>query len=184
MNNKFIENSMWKGRYVLSPYTNASYYASNLERDFEVTDKTERERAIKNDVKVLVQSGEEWLLPHRLGILRGSSMASFSHSGRARKKMEAQLKGRFTQIEHSPYKQYKPFEVQSGLWQVEDSQIYYYGSVGISGPTGRVETDNADLLIVRTPDWKTIDICVFKGLAGVHKQLDHLQDVLAFLKGL
>ena len=63
-------------------------------------------------------------------------------------------------------------------------QILYYGSLGITGASGRVERDNGDLLIVRTTDWKRLEVFVFRGLAGVDKQLDHLPAVVSFVKDL
>ena len=175
---------MWRGQYMVSPYTSSSYYASTLERNFELSNESERRRAMKEDIAGLVLSGEEWLLPHRLGILQGASMASTSCSGRATKPMEAQLKAAFTRVEESPYKVSKPYEVQTGLWRVEGTQSLYYGSLGISGTNGRIERDNGDLLIIRTTDWKRLEVFIFRGLAGVDKQLDYLPEVVAFVRGL
>lgn len=184
MNRHFIASSMWKGQYVVSPYTSSSYYATTLEGHFELTNKSEREKAIRLNVAGLVQSGEEWLLPHRLGILRGDSMAHTSGSGRATNPMEAQLKASFTKVEESPYKANKPFEVHTGLWKVDGTQVLYYGSLGITGVSGRVERDNGDLVIIRTTDWKRLEIFIFRGLAGVSKQLDYLPEVVAFVRDL
>lgn len=184
MNRQFIKSSMWVGQYVLSPYTSSSYYAATLERNFDLANESERRRAMKEDIEGMVQSGEEWLLPHRLGILQGTSMASTSGSGRASKPMEAQLKASFTKAEESPYKVHKPYEVQTGLWRVEGTQSLFYGSLGITGDCGRVDRDNGDLVIVRTTDWKRLEIFIFRGLAGVDKQLDYLPEAVAFVKGL
>ena len=169
---------------MVSPYTSSSYYATTLERNFELSNDSERRKAMRLDIAGLVESGEEWLLPHRLGILRGDSMASTSGSGRATKPMEAQLKASFTKVEESPYKANKPFEVQTGLWKVDGTQVLFYGSLGITGASGRVERDNGDLVIIRTTDWKRLEIFIFRGLAGVSKQLDYLPEVVAFVKGI
>ena len=184
MNNNFIQASMWRTAYIVSPYTSSSYYDSSLERNFELANEFERRKAIREDIAGLVKSGAEHLLPFRIGVLKGASMVSTNGSGRARKPMDAQLKASFTKVENSPYKQYKPYEVQTGLWKVDGTQSYYYGSLGISGANGKVERDNSDLLIIRTTDWRRLEIFIFKGLAGVNKQLDCLPEVLAFLKGL
>lgn len=184
MNRQFLQAVLWRGQYVVSPYTSSSYYASSLERNFELANDAQRRKAMKVDIAGLVQSGEEWLLPHRVGILQGDSMASTSGSGRARQPMSAQLKASFTKVEESPYKIHKPYEVQTGLWKVGGTQSLYYGSLGISGASGRVERDNGDLLIIRTSDWKRLEIFIFRGLAGVDKQLDYLPEVVAFVKGL
>ena len=169
---------------MLSPYTNASYYATSLERNFELSNESARRKAMKEDISGLVKGGEEWLLPHRVGILKGASMASVSGSGRAKKPLDAQLKGSFTKVEDSPYKLNKPYEVQTGLWRVEGERCLYYGSLGITGINGKVERDNGDLIIIRTSDWQRVEIFIFKGLAGVNKQLDYLPEVVAFVKGL
>lgn len=184
MNDKFIRATMWRGEYVISPYTSSSYYTTSLEGFFELVNDSERRRAIKEAVVNLVQSGEVWILPHRLGILQGESMASTSVSGRARIPMFAQLKATFTKVERSPYKVNKPYEVQTGIWRVEGSQSLYYGSLGISGASGRVERDNGDLMIIRTTDWRRLEIFIFRGLAGLDKQLDYLPSIVSFVKGL
>ncbi|MCR4864879.1 MAG: hypothetical protein K5850_06965 [Bacteroidales bacterium] len=184
MNKSFLEANMWRGEYVISPYTSSSFYATSLEGIFELVNDSERRKAVKGAVEGLVMSGEVWLLPHRLGILQGDSMASTSGSGRARTPMIAQLKASFTKAERSPYKVNKPYEVQTGIWKVEGSQSLYYGSLGISGASGRVERDNGDLLIIRTTDWKRLEIFIFRGLAGWDKQLDYLPSIVSFVKGL
>jgi hypothetical protein len=184
MNKRFLESSLWRAEYVVSPYTNSSYYASTLEGNFELADKREREAAMKEDVAMLVQCGEEWLLPHRIGFMRGGSMASVSYNGRARNMMDAQLKGAFTQVERSPYKVNKPYEVQTGLWRYIGTQTIFYGSIGITGNNGRIDRDNGDLVLVRTADWERVEIFIFQGLAGLNKQLDFLDDAVDYIKGL
>ena len=175
---------MWRANYVLSPYTSASYYAESLEGNFQLSDRSEREKAMRKSVQEEVESSGEWLLPHRINILRGEAMASTKSSGRARNRFDAQLKASFTKIEISPYKQYKPYEVQTGLRKYEGTQSYYYGSLGVSGINGKVERDNGDLLVIRTSDWNRLEIFVFKGLAGRDKQLDYLPEVMSFVRGL
>lgn len=184
MNKQFIASSMWRGQYVVSPYTSSSYYASTLERNFELSNNSERRKVMSMDIAGLVESGEEWLLPHRIGLLQGDSMTHTSGCGRATNPMVAQLKANFTKIEESPYKVNKPFEVQTGLWKVDGTQVLYYGSLGITGVSGRVERDNGDLVIIRTNDWKRVEIFIFRGLAGVSKQLDYLPEVVDFVRGL
>jgi hypothetical protein len=184
ISNAFIEKSMWRATYVLSPYTSASYYAEALEGNFQFSDRSEREKAMKKSVQEQVESSEEWLLPHRINILRGESMASTKSSGRARNRFDAQLKSAFTKIEKSPYKQFKPYEVQTGLRKAEGTQSYYYGSLGVTGINGRVDRDNGDLLVIRTSDWNRLELFVFKGLAGRDKQLDYLPEVMSFVKSL
>ena len=174
--------NMWLGSYILSPYASASYYSSMVSDVLQYEDEKERKKAMRESVRRLAESGLEHLLPYRIGIMQGESMASVKASGRGAKPLKAQLKGRFTQAEDSVYKQYKPYEIQTGLWQVEGTQTFFYGTLGISDEHGRISRDNADLIIVVTSDWKRLDVYVFKGLAGLDKQLDCLPEVVAYLK--
>lgn len=184
MNNQYLMASLWSDVYLRSPYTQASYYAECLSRNFEDWDKKSRDRAMKADVKGLVAGGARHLLPYRVGVLQGDACREINHSGRGCRAMDAQLKGAFTQAEISPYKQFPKYEVQTALWRVEGSQTLYYGSVGITGPKGKIDRDNGDLLILRTEDFDRLEIFIFKGLAGKQKQLDYLQDAVEFVKGL
>lgn len=184
MNNQYLQASLWQATYIRSPYTTASYYAECLSRNFEEWDKRARDRAMKADVKGLVAGGARHLLPYRIGILQGDACREINHSGRGKKPMDAQLKGAFTQAEISEYKQFPKYEVQTALWLVEGSRTLYYGSVGITGPKGKVDRDNGDLLLLRTEDFDRVEIFIFKGLAGHQKQLDFLGDAVEFVKGL
>jgi hypothetical protein len=84
--------------------------------------------------------------------------------------------------ECSPYKQHTPYKVQTGLWKVEGRQTLFYGTLGISNAEGFISRDNADLLLIRTSDWKELDIFIFKGLAGLNKQLDALPDAVKYVE--
>lgn len=184
MNNQYLRASLWQATYFRSPYTQASYYAEELARNFEIANDAERRKVMKAEVRGLVSGGERHLLPYRIGILQGDSCRSIHQSGRGCRAMDAQLKGAYTQAEISPYKQYPKYEVQTALWRVEGSRTMYYGSVGITGANGRIDRDNGDLLIMRTEDFDKVEIFIFRGLAGTSKQLDHLQDAVEFVKGL
>ena len=184
MNNQYLQASLWRGVYFRSPFTQASFYAECLSRNFEICAKSEREKAMKEDVKGLVSGGAMQLLPYRIGILQGDACRNINQSGRGCRAMDAQLKGAFTQAEISPYKQFPKYEVQTALWRVEGSRTLFYGSVGITGPNGRIDKDNGDLLILRTEDFDRVEIFIFKGLAGTQKQLDYLPDAVEFVKGL
>lgn len=184
MNNQYIKQSVWSAVYVVSPYSNSCFVKDNLCDCFEVLDKNERNRHIRGRIAELVDEGEVCLLPHRLMILQGQTMAPTSRSGRAVVPMSAQLKGTFIIAEDSPYKVNKPFAVQTGLWQVQDCKTIFQGSLGISGPDGAIVKDNGDLLLVRTSDWKTLQVYVFRGLAGVNKQLDYLSECVEYVKGI
>lgn len=178
----FTRENMWQGHYLLSPFASASYYSSKVKEVLEFSSDRERKQAMHDAVKRLVETGDVNLLPYRMGIIQGSAMASVKASGRGTKPLKAQLKAKFTQQETSVYKQYKPYLLQTGLWQVEGTQSYYYGTLGISDEYGKISRDNSDLVIIRTSDWKVLDVYVFRGLAGVDKQLDCLPEVMVYLK--
>lgn len=182
MNFGFIKQAMWHRDYVLAPNTSASYYSMDVEMALYFQDDRMRRKQIKQAVLQAVKNGNEHLLPYRIGILQGDSIVSVNHTGRALKPMVAQLKASFTSVEESPYKQHKPFVVQTGLWQVEGKQMYYYGTLGISNKAGKIIQDNADLIVIRTSDWKSLSVYVFRGLAGVNKQITCLPEVIAFLE--
>lgn len=178
----FTKENMWQGHYLLSPFASASYYSSKVEDVLKISSDRERKQAMHDAVRGLVESGDVNLLPYRVGIIQGCAMASVKASGRGLKPMVAQLKAKFTQQETSPYKQHKPYLLQTGLWQVEGTQSYYYGTLGINDVSGKINRDNSDLIIVRTSDWMDLEVFVFRGLAGVDKQLDCLPEVLECLK--
>lgn len=183
MNNQFIERAMF--RYCYIAHTDSCYHLDSVDDCFSIEDKSERNKAVKERIISLVNGGELALLPHRITLLKGESMASVNNVGRAAASpMVAQMKGTFTSVEDSPYKAYKPYCVQTGLWKVEGYQSYFVGSLGVSGVGGRIDRDNSDLLIIHTTDWRTLEVFVFRGLAGTQKQLDYLPDVMRYLKQL
>lgn len=176
------KENMWQGSYILSPFASASYYSSKVEDVLKISSDRERKQAMHDAVRGLVESGDVNLLPYRMGIIQGGAMASVKASGRGLKPLKAQLKAKFTQQEVSPYKQHKPYLVQTGLWQVEGTHSYYYGTLGVSDESGKISRDNSDLIIIWTTDWRVLDVFVFRGMAGVEKQLDCLPEVLEYLK--
>ena len=182
MNNQFIEKSMYRYNYIA--HSKASFHLESIDSCFSIPDDSQRNKVVREMVKSLVEGGEFCLLPHRISLLRGMDMASVKNTGRALKPMDAQIKGSFTTIEDSPYKCYKPYQVQSGLWKVEGYQSYYAGSLGTSGVNGKIDQDNGDLVVVHTSNWRTLEVFVFRGLAGTQKQLDYLPEVMKYLKGL
>lgn len=181
----FIKQAMWHKDYVLAPNTSASYYSVDVEMALYFQDEKMRRKQIRQAVlQAVMKNGNEHLLPYRLSILQGDSKVSVSNICRAVKPMDAQLKASFTSAEESPYKQHKPYDVQTGLWQLEGKQMYYYGTLGISNKAGKIDKDNADLIVVKTSDWKRVSVYVFKGLAGTNKQLEHLPEVIAYLDSI
>lgn len=179
MNNQYIEKVMVKATFVA--HTQTCFHNIELHQCYSIPDKSERTRAIKESVISFLQENKTFLLPLRITILRGDSMAVVNRSGRASRPLDAQLKGKFTMNEESLYKQYKPYEVQTGLWKVNGYQSFFAGSIGITGDNGKIDRDNSDLVVVHTTDWQIIDVYVFRGLAGTQKKLDFLPDVMGYL---
>ena len=174
--------NVWRGHYILSPYASSSFLSTKVEEVLQHEIASERNKAMSEAVTSLVEQGDYNLLPYRISIMVGGAMTSIKPSGRGAKPLVAQLKANFTTKEVSPYKQYKPFKVQTGLWKVEGKQTLFYGTLGISNEAGVISRDNADLLIIKTSDWKILDIFIFKGLAGLNKQLDCLPDAIAYIE--
>lgn len=173
-----------KAEYVKSPYAPTAYYAKSLEGCLSIADKSERGNAIKDRVAELVTSGEEFLLPHRLGIIRGDAMPPTQRNGWGRTPRDAQLKANYTSAEVSPYKQHKPYELHTGLRKVAGEDIYYYGTIGITNPSGRINSGNGDLVIIRTRDWERLEVFVFRGFVDRGRQLDSLPEIISILKGI
>lgn len=173
-----------KAEYVKSPYAPTAYYAKSLEGCLSIADKSERDKAIKDRVAELVASGEESLLPHRLGIIRGDAMTRTQRNGWARTPQDAQLKASYTSAEVSPYKQHKPYELHTGLRKVAGEDIYYYGTIGITNQTGRIDSDNGDLVVIRTADWERLEVFVFRGFVDRSRQLNSLPEIISILKGI
>ena len=179
---ELLKKTFWCGEYKLAPQTKSSYYAASLSGNFELEDKGEREKAMHEDIKKYVSMGLDWPLPYRIGCIRGGQMRSTSNSGRAAIPMVAQLKAAFTAPEQSCYKQHKPYEIQTGLWRVDGERTLYYGTLGITGENGKIDRDNGDLVILKTTDWNTLVLYVFKGLVSLDKKLEHLPQLVSFVK--
>lgn len=101
------------------------------------------------------------ILPKTLSIMEfPAEMQSFGRRNRVR-----QLKGTFTNGEQSPYKQSKPYKVNTSIWKVEGFSDMYYGTLGVSGAKGRIEGNNGDLIILYTEDWELVRVFIFFGIA-------------------
>lgn len=127
------------------------------------------------------QSGSR-ILPNRLSISRGCDMTSVQRKGRNLQHTNiGQLLGKFTKVEVSPLKQHYPFSVRTQLWQVPaHPECIGYGTLGITGTSGRVEGDTGDLVVLHTADdWDTISIYYFAGMGS----LSGLQRAMQFLGG-
>lgn len=179
MNSTLIGKMLKQAVYLA--HTGQSYHRAEIHNCYTIANKVERDRAVRDAIRHNVEAGNEALLPYRLQILKGDTMTPTARVGRASKPIVAQLKADFISIEESPYKIHKPYKVHTGLWRVEGYQTYYYGTIGITGGNGRIDQDNADLVIIHTQDWQRLEVYIFRGLAGTHKQLDYLPDVMGYL---
>lgn len=127
------------------------------------------------------QSGSR-IMPNRLSISRGSDMASVQRKGRnLQHTCIGQLLGKFTKVEESPLKQHKPYSVRTQLWQVPvHPEFIGYGTLGITGASGRVEGDTGDLVVLHTADdWESITVYYFAGMGS----LNGLQQAMQILGG-
>ena len=177
MNAEYLQKMTWKAHYLLKAGTGASYYRADFLPLAEIADTKERKNAVSGKIEKLIRSGKEMLLPIRLSIVQGNDLP-VNHSGRGTRNRIAQLKGAFTLPEQSPYKQYSPYHVNTSVWQVEGFKCLYYGTIGISFPTGIA--DNGDLVIFQTSDWIDITIYIFKGLAKPNEEAN-LADAVNFV---
>lgn len=123
------------------------------------------------------------LLPKTISIIRIEDASKVSCTGRGMLPRVGQMKSYFTKAEASPYKQYKPFKVQTAIWPAEPYRTLFYGTIGLTGSNGRIGRDNGDLIVFYTADWKQVQVFVFIGLAEAGRLAGNLAEALDFLKG-
>ncbi|MBQ6648377.1 MAG: hypothetical protein IJM66_05965 [Muribaculaceae bacterium] len=114
------------------------------------------------------QSGDK-ILPNRLSISKDTEMTSVKRKGRnLLHPVVGQLLGKFKVAEESPLKQHKPFEVRTQIWQVPLYPLFIgYGTIGITGASGKVEGDTGDLVVLYSTDqWANITIFYFAGMGN------------------
>ena len=122
------------------------------------------------------------LLPKTLSISRAAELGRPARTGRGLLPKVGQMKAAFTRAEESPYKQFKPFKVQTSIWPTEGYRSIFYGTIGITGPSGRIEADNGDLILFATSDWRRVRVAVFSGLAEPTRLPERLAEAAAYLK--
>lgn len=136
MNNEFIHKMMKPAVYELKAGTKCSY---------------------------AYVSGHK-ILPKTISIFRESDAIKIARSGRGLLPKVGQMKSSFTKAESSPYKQNKPYKVHTSIWQIEGYKTLFYGTIGLTGTSGRIEADNGDLILFSTSDWEKVYITIFVGL--------------------
>lgn len=182
MNTAFLDNVVWFDEFFLNPETSSSFYASEVVDSLNVNGRGAQKQAISDLLEATRKAGRELLLPYRIGVIPTINAPKINESGRGEVFSVGQLKGKFTEIQNSPYKVFPPFEVHTSLWRIEGKPLLYYGTIGITGSSGRIAQDNGDLLIARTADWKALNIFIFRGLAGRSQQLSHLQEATEYVE--
>lgn len=180
MYKEFLRRMMWEAHYIQKPGTSTSF----LWAPFATAEALEDRKAKAEAVAELIQrnrcEGFQMLLPFRISFTDPSA-AKVANTGRGTRKIEKLLKASFTRCEESPYKIAKPYKVSTSIWQVEGTKCFFFGTLGITMAEGTSPTDNGDLMIVYTSDWKEVDIFLFKGLAKPN-DVANLQEVLAFVE--
>ncbi|MGI5846895.1 MAG: hypothetical protein ACOX5T_02555 [Candidatus Cryptobacteroides sp.] len=176
---EFLYKIMWRAHYYRKERTQSYIHERFI--DFEcVADRKERHELTKAELEQMRLEGVLLLLPVRLSIITDEETAKVVHSGRGARKKYAQLKSRFTKIEESPYKLFKPFKVCTSIWRVGGFQRYYWGTIGVTPSEGHPPVDNGDLIIFITADWRDLQVFIFRGLAKPN-DMANLQDVVDYL---
>ena len=130
--------------------------------------------------------GGSKILPNRLSISKEKEMTNVERKGRnIIHKIAGQLLGQFKVSEESPLKQHKPYNVRTQIWQVPLYPLFIgYGTIGISGQSGKVEGDTGDLVVLYSSDSgdkpRNITIFYFVGMGNINDMeqvMKHLQPI-------
>lgn len=178
MNAELIYKTIVKSIYIA--HTESSYHHEALDDVFQQypNDCPERKPVLKQKKAECVANGVTSLLPMITSFLRGDKAPAISNTGRGSKAKFGKLSGQFSTPEVSPYKQNKPWRMQTSLWEIDDYPTWYYGTIGITGANGKIDRDNADLVILHTTDWKRVEVYILKGMAGASNQVEVLLEVM------
>lgn len=152
MNDEFISKAMQIACYEHKEGTSSSYYWRQGSR----------------------------ILPNRLSISNGNEMTHVQRKGRnSLFPIVGQFIGSFKKSEQSPLKQHKPFAVRTQIFKEPAYPNFIgYGTLGISNESGKVESDNGDLIVMYSSDqWENIVIFYFAGMANVND----IEQVMKFL---
>lgn len=125
------------------------------------------------------------ILPNRLSISK-NEMTNVERKGRnVLHKIVGQLLGKYKVSEESPLKQHKPYDVRTQIWQIPLYPLFIgYGTIGISGASGRVEGDTGDLVVLYSNDsWANITIFYFAGMGNINDMEQVMKHLQEFVKG-
>ena len=171
---------MWEAHYILKLGTSTTYLWAPFAEIDALGDRKAKAEATAGLIEWNRREGHTMLLPFRICFVQEDA-APVANTGRGRKAKVAQLKAQFTKTEESPNKIAQPFKVCTSIWQVEGTKCFFYGTLGIVKAVGAKPTDNGDLVIFYTADWKDVDIFIFRGLAKPN-EVANLQDLVAFVE--
>lgn len=114
--------------------------------------------------------GKADILPARISFSR-SGFIEITYKGRARTENKiGQINGQFKKIESSPYKQFKPFNIFSSIWEAKGfPEFFGYGDIGFTSSNGRIKASK-DLFIISSIDSGLLEIHLFIGLADIKEE--------------
>lgn len=177
MNSEFISKTMWKAHYTRKPAAPTTFLL-DLFTDIDSI----KGRKAKDEEIVRRQAQTDLLLPYRISLTTGDGGAKVANTGRGSRERAAKLDAHFTQPQKSPYMIAKPFNVHTSLWAVPGTKRYFFGTIGINMGEGQKVQDNGDLIFLRTADWDSVDVFIFRGLATPNG-IASFDEVLEFLEG-
>lgn len=181
MNRELLQKISWNARYILKQGTNSSYvYQPYLGID-ALSDKKQKLNATAQMIARMQQDGRVMLLPFRVYFIAGDEAAPVGRSGRGKREKVAQMKAKFTLVEESPYKLASPYKVCTSIWQVEGRKCVFYGTIGITQAANQTPKDNGDLVVFYTPNWKEVDVFIFKGLVRPN-DIANLQEAVRYVE--
>lgn len=182
MNRDFLRRMMWEAHYILKPGTTTSFVWDRFANIDTLEDRKEKAAATTALIEDNRREGREMLLPMRV-CFTDPSIAPVAYSGRGTRSKIKQMKSYFTKIEESPYKIAKPYRVCTSVWQIDGTRCFFYGTLGITPAENLKPTDNGDLIVFYTTDWKEVQVFIFKGLAKPNEEAN-LQQVQEYVESI
>lgn len=114
------------------------------------------------------QSGSN-ILPRRLSISLGSEVTRVQRKGRnLQHRVAGQMVGKYVVSEVSPLKQHHPFNIRTQIWELPSHPTFLgYGTLGITGESGRVDGDTGDLVVFYSTDnYKNVVVFYLAGMGN------------------
>ena len=181
MNKELLRKLMWKAHYSLKENTNSVYLFQNFIPIEGIQDKAQKKASTIQMIKQMEEEGKSLLLPLKIYFITGEDSAPVRRSGRGTRKSVTQMKSQFTIPEKSPYKMAKPYKVCTSVWEIEGHKCFFYGTIGINFTENGRPKDNGDLVLFYTPNWKEVDVFIFRGLAKPNETAN-LEEVVQYVE--